>query len=479
MPALACAVCCLQCPGGDAILATIGHWRVSNESAQVVGCPRAPTCLEGGKCAPGYEGVVCGGCSKGYALAMPFRCVKCQSKTGAAGMFLASVFVLLFFAGTGIQLTIAGNRQAAATSAAAAAPCDPRPGDILKILTLFLQYIAIVGTLPVPFPASLVGVMSSANWLFAGTSSGSAAWLTSPFECVLQGLKVPAAIGKLLVYLSMPLAVAAVELAVFAAVYMRCSKGKKQHLPVAVVLLVTGFFTLPGWVQAVFSFCNCYGIQDPTLTPSLWWVPHMAQACYAGYHLKWALALGVPCLIICCAIPVVMFFGLWCNRKRLSERSFCESYGHLYCLYKERAFWWECVILGQTMVLVALSIFSTQVGTYIVVLLVGMHLAIALQLLHAFKPYSAPLLQRLHVAALYCMLLDVFVALLMFAQPARPSRARDIGIAEAAAAALALVVNVAFIAVCCILIARCFLRGPGGAAMRSILARCGKLRTKT
>jgi hypothetical protein len=277
----------------------------------------------------------------------------------------------------------------------------------------------------------------------------------------------------------MPLVVAAVELAVFSLIYTGCAKRKKQHsrwrLPVAVVLLVSAFFTLASWVQAVFSFFNCYGIQDPTLSPSLWWVPNMAQACYEGSHRTWALALGAPCLILCCAIPVVMFACLWRNRQRLSDSRFQESYGHLYSLYTKRAFWWESVILGQTIVLVALSIFPTQIGTYFVVVLVGVHLAFALQLLHVFRPYASSLLQRLHIASLYCLLLDVLVALLMFGQPARPAHARGVGIAQAAVAILAVVLNVAFIVVCCVLIGRCFFRGPGGAALRNIFARCGKL----
>lgn len=413
---------------------------------------------------------------------MPFRCVKCQSLASAVGVFVASVLVLLLFAGAGIQLTITGNREAIKAPASVTSPPDPRPGDILKVLTLFLQYVAILGTLPVPFPASLAGVMSSANWMFAGTASTSAAWLISPFECVLQGLVFPAAIAKLLVYLSMPLVVAAVELAVFFLIYAGCAKRKKQqslwHLPVAVVLLVSGFFTLPSWVQAVFSFFNCYSIQDFTLSPSLWWVPHMAQACYEGYHRTWALALGVPCLILCCAIPVVMFAYLWHNRKRLSDSKFQESYGHLYSLYRKRSFWWESVILGQTIVLVALSIFATQIGTYFVVVLVGVHLAFALQLLHVFRPYVSSMLQRLHIGSLYCLLLDVLVALLMFGQPARPTQARHVGIAQAAVAVFAVIVNVAYIVVCCGLIGRCFLRGPAGRAMRNMVARCGKLRSK-
>jgi hypothetical protein len=75
------------------------------------------------------------------------------------------------------------------------------------------------------------------------------------------------------------------------------------------------------------------------------------------------------------------------------------------------------------------------------------------------------------------LLLDVFVALLMFAQPALPTRTRDIGIGQIVAAFLAVCVNVAFIFICCMLIVRCVFRGPSGNVVRSIVARCRKGRS--
>jgi hypothetical protein len=291
------------------------------------------------------------------------------------GFFFATLLALLLLAGISIQLTITANREAAATAASSAlgvtssaiatsgtAQPDPSAGHVLKLLTLFLQYVAILGTLPVPLPPAFLGFTSAASGLFAG----GAAWFTSPFECAWQGATVPVPIAKLLVHLSMPLVVAAVELVVFFTVGKAFGRRKKQRLPLTVVLLVSAFFTLPGWVQAVFSFFNCYGIQDPSLTASWWWVPHMAQACYIGYHRTWALSLGVPCLILCCAIPVTMFIALWRNRKRLSQRSCCESYGICtVCIEREhsggsasfwvrRLFWWLCRYLLHKLVLTSL-----------------------------------------------------------------------------------------------------------------------------
>lgn len=250
---------------------------------------------------------MCASCSSGYGLAAPFKCVKCRSAASAIAVFLAALLVLLVFTGTGIQLTLASNRESSTLDRASS--CEPCAGDVMKLLTLFLQYFAIQGTLPVALPSPLPGFMSAANWLFAGTSSASATWLTTPFECVLRGANVPAPVLQLLVHLCMPLVVASVEVVVFLALYACCCRNRRQTLHLTVVLLVSAFNTFPAWVRAVFSFFNCYEIQDPSLSLSLWWVPAMAQGCYLGYHRAWTFALGLPCLLICCAIPAAVLLA--------------------------------------------------------------------------------------------------------------------------------------------------------------------------
>jgi hypothetical protein len=52
----------------------------------------------------------------------------------------------------------------------------------------------------------------------------------------------------------------------------------------------------------------------------------------------------------------------------------------------------------------------------------------ALQLLQLVRPYPAQMLHRLHVASLCCLLLNLFVALLMFDQS--PATSGAMGIAQ-------------------------------------------------
>jgi len=391
-------------------------------------------------------------------------------------VFGASVLVFLAFIALTIQLTFSSNL---------ASSSDPSMGDVMKLLALFLQYVGIIGSLPVVWPASLLNFMSAADWVF-GASAGLS-WASSPFECLLHGTAVQPAVLKALVFICMPIAVVCIEALLFFGVVYACGcratgshRQSRRQGRLPVIVLVSMFFTFPIWLRAVFSFFGCYSVEDPGLLHTLKWVQDMAQACYLGYHRAWSLGLGVPCLILCCAAPVALCLGLWLSRSRLSSRSFRERYGSVYRLYAGHAYWWKAVILSQTMLLVALSVFSAQIGSYASVLLAGLVIALSIQLLQSVRPYAARMLHRIHLGTLWCLLVNVFVALLMFTQPqSSPAKARALARGQVAAAALAVMLNACFLLACCACVVVCFLRSPTRAKVSGILGKlCGNLGVK-
>jgi hypothetical protein len=124
------------------------------------------------------------------------------------------------------------------------------------------------------------------------------------------------------------------------------------------------------------------------------------------------------------------------------------------------------VIWVQTILLVTLSVFATQIGIYTAVLLYGLHLVASLVLLQYFRPFSMSLLHHTHVATTCCLLLNIFVALLMFAQPPGPSQAKGLEVAQTAVACVALAAGCAFVIACVTFMVRCFLHSSSWAYMR-------------
>jgi hypothetical protein len=381
-------------------------------------------------------------------------------------VFVASTLVLLVFTGVGIQLTLTSSKEDTVESVA-----HPTAGNVLKLLALFLQYTSVIGSLPVPWPAPLLALITASDWAFASSVGQTLAWVKSPLECALMGLRVPSAMLKQLVYLLMPAFVAVVELLFFVSIYSCCCRSQKQRVVLfVVVLLVSAFFTFPIVLRAAFSFFGCFRVEDPSLPFSLWWVQGMAQPCYRGAHRMWAFAVGLPFLVVCCSAPVVLGCWLWRNSARMGDPAFRERFGHLYHLYRAHAYWYEPVILIQTILLVALAVFASQIGNYAAVLLTGLHIAMALQLLQLVRPYAALMLHRLHVASLCCLLLNVFVALLMFDQPGRATSGA-FGVAQAAAAAFAVTMSGCFIVVSCGCMGISYYRDPDRVRVRSLMAR--------
>jgi hypothetical protein len=175
-------------------------------------------------------------------------------------------------------------------------------------------------------------------------------------------------------------------------------------------------------------------------------------------------------LVLCCAAPLVVFLGLWRNKRKMTSTGFRARYGNLYRLYRAHAYGFEAVILVQTISLVAISVFAWHIGSYTAVLLSALYVSFSLQLLQAVRPYASDVLHRVHVAALCCLLLDVFVALLMFAEPAG-GLLRSVAVAQGVTAAFALAMNACFVIACGVLIVICFFRSPAGAKLQRLLAR--------
>lgn len=424
-----------------------------------------------------WGGGGCGACAPGYALSSPYKCIKCGSVAATVLHWIAPggpLLVLLLVAGIAIPLAMAANKTPPKQLVGGSlGQSRPSPGQVSKLLALFLQYVAILGSLPLPWPEMLLNLFNSAEWLFGSTPGQVSAY--SPFECLLRGVGVPSAVLKLLVQLCTQATRMLVHLVVFSCIYFIrnkkaghpiLSKQLRQPVYVPVVLLVCAFLTFPGWVRTVFSFFACQNVQDPTLPHSLWWAHDMNHACYRGYHKAWSLGLGIPCLILCCLAPVLLFGGLVWNRAKLSQPSFKARYGSVYELYCAQAFYWEAVIWVQTILLVAVSVFATQIGIYTAVLLCGLHLVTSLVLLQYFRPFYASLLHHTHVAAHCCLLLNIFVALLMFAQPPGPSQEHSPGVAQTAAACVALAASCAFVVACVMVMVRCFLHSSAWAYLR-------------
>jgi hypothetical protein len=124
-------------------------------------------------------------------MTMPLQCRKCLPPARQLGTYLAIVFVTVLFVAVTVRFTWQDNKEN---------DNSLRPSDLVKVLVSYLQYMVIISTISVPWPAFLVTLYASATVVF-GAASGQALSL----DCLLQHYGVgkdvlPIAIQRQLVY---------------------------------------------------------------------------------------------------------------------------------------------------------------------------------------------------------------------------------------------------------------------------------------
>ncbi|KAG2483018.1 hypothetical protein HYH03_018098 [Edaphochlamys debaryana] len=141
------------------------------------------------------------------------------------------------------------------------------------------------------------------------------------------------------------------------------------------VLMLAIFVLFPSWADAGFSIFSCMVVDDTTkgaanpfsgqdfavaTSPYGYWTRNMQQECYVGAHAALYVPLGVVFLIVFCLTPpIVNFVLLWRQRAKLQSNPYTRRvYGFMYSRYRPKYYWWDSVVMCQTLALVAVDVFG-------------------------------------------------------------------------------------------------------------------------
>eukprot|EP00775_Hariotina_reticulata_P006780 gene6780-6997_t len=408
-----------KCGGGSHVAPVAGYWHSMPQSVQLHACPNAAACKAGGTCAGGYGGRVCGSCAEGYGLREPFQCSACHGFGRSVGLYVAGWVVMLALVVYTWHNTARDNQQTTR---------GVRPSDILKVLIPFCQYLAILSCLNVSWPRSIVAVLSGLSLLFG---MGHVAFV----DCMashgpaLTGL--PLAVQRLLLSLFTPFAVlaAAVLLHLLDWLVQRYMLRRLRATfqaffwnRLVVIVLTVLFMFYPNLVRAATSSFACFHLdvagegpypQYSTATAKHgYFVFDLQQECYQGYHLVLVLALAIPAaLVFCVFVPVGIWAGLSCNKSSLSQLKVRRQFGSLYHAYKQQHYYWESIVCVQTVILVCIAVFSSELGVFYSALLLNAAFVASLLLQVAFRPYAYRIVHQLQMQASACLYLVTLLAL--------------------------------------------------------------------
>jgi hypothetical protein len=410
-------------------------------------------------------------CTADHAAYGAFRCLKCRSRTSSSALYAVACVVILAYIYLLWHLTVYDNRLETQEVYAA---------DILKILTIYMQSMAILATLKLQWPRSLAVLATPFEWMFTAGSS------IVPLGCVLPNAAAehvdgsPAAVliimAQLLLPFAMLVAAAVVKLLVHACrlAYRKYHPSSTADRPGAeqgaegaqkgafplqsygsslyVLALVVLFLFHPMMVRAVLALAACHTL-DKAGQGSYWqysqatadsgfWEHDMGQACWEGYHRRWALGLGIPAgLLVLVVVPVGVWVMLARNKGNLTEHSFKVHWGFLYRAYNPNCWWWSVVVFLQLIFLVAITTFVNILGSYYAMLLLCLVFVVVGSLSLWYKPYGFQSLYHLHLASTGCLWFTCFGALSFIeVDQTSPDAAKD------AVAILLVVVNLVFIA---------------------------------
>jgi hypothetical protein len=434
------ATLCQQCPANalcsaDVVSPVVGYWHSSPRSLQMHRCPITGSCKEGGVCLTGHTGNLCGQCAYGFGTTAPLRCGRCMDPRLQLGLYMLVVGATVLFITVTVHFTWQDNK---------AGDKSLRATDLIKVLVQFLQYLVILGSISVPWPAFLVGMFTAATMVF-GVGSGQALSLDCWLPQYLPS-RLPLALQRQLSYFvgALVVAVACVVLMnllhvcnqVWKACTHKLTRGRRQQPTprlhfwsrLRVTLLVTAFYAYPTLVRGALSFFACLRIDDASKQPHPeysisshtmgYWVSAIQQECFAGWHQPWALGFGLPAvLLLCVGVPLGMFLFLWYSKAQTTDAAFREHYGFLFRNYTDSKPWWEAVWAVQTVLLTAISVFHFTIQAYYALLLMALVVLISGVAQTAARPYEQRLLHRLHLASTSCLFLVVWLSLALFSAP--------------------------------------------------------------
>jgi hypothetical protein len=334
------------------------------------------------------------------------------------------------------------NTPSATTSSSS--HCDP--AHLLRPLVLYMQWMLIIATINVQWPVSMLYALKGLAWVWAPTSPDTLA----PDCITVFSTSVPWAIQKVIFYLAVPVAMlvmlVAVEWASLAIHKCRlpvaadaavpqiindgssgstttttttttASSGSMADHLIASGMVVT-FFFLPSVVRTLFSMFACMKIDTPVPPPyeaaavGWFWSYDTNTPCLQGLHLRWALGLGIPLItIVCLCLPAAILCVTLRNRSRLDDPDFMMHYGFLYRYYTPKHCYYDAVVVVETMVLVAISVFGFALGPHLQSILLNVALLVFAVLLLAVRPHAQARAAHVAYASAGCLYMTSYTVL--------------------------------------------------------------------
>ncbi|KAL3155043.1 hypothetical protein ABBQ38_011563 [Trebouxia sp. C0009 RCD-2024] len=452
------------------------------------------------QCAEGHYGPLCSLCIRDgpepYGRTGTWACQKCRSNSQILGAFAASNLLVLAFLYWSIYSTLMDNEEDVTNPEQRV-----KASELTRALTLWMQYISMVGSTNVSVPISFGWLFSFTHFAFSSVSSGILST-----DCLIgAGGTIDPAIKRVILRLAMPwftlvililaqvlrwwyqsrnAAVTVVQsqrppprgvsafaqpqpptaasLAQLGGTHTpQSSKSEEIRRRLLVTLLVVGFYYYPSLVTDALSLFACYNVDRlspdslyPGNSRATWhrgyWLSDMSMECFTGQHMRWSGFLGVPLLVITTlSMPLISLGLLLYHRGSLDLTSVRLRYGFIYSPYRNGFWFWDNVVLLTTFALAVTLVFASTLNTYFQLSIMLMIMVVDLTVLAHASPHREALSQSVQVFSRFTVVASTLTCIYFVDETGVASKA-----GLRAAAILVLLLNALFLLVTVVLIVR-------------------------
>ncbi|CAG9319461.1 unnamed protein product [Blepharisma stoltei] len=399
---------CLPCPSSAicydnyTIVPKKGYWRNSMMTSIFWNCPYSKACLGSpdihnlsytGVCKEGYKGNMCQSCKHNYSRLYKNECIKCPGIV--SNVFRLLGFLVFIITILVIMIKTARNsvyRSEAFTSV------------YIRIFWNFLQVLVIITTFNLNWPNEVIELFHINDILdYTGQ-------LLYSLECFLQ-LSVSrddVYFKRIVISSAMPFCLG---IFCFAGLFFWKIRTKRFHyimddfISTAVVML---FLIHPSLMYDLFSIYSCKEIN-----PGEFWLnAELDIRCWTPEHSFYAFIIAMPAIIIWgIAVPALCLTNLARNGDRLDEVWIKLRYGFLFNGYKSKYYYWEFVIAYSKMILIAFSIFLSNVSIAVQAIAAVILLYVFLHTQRRNTPFILQIFNRMEFVSKFISLLTAFSGL--------------------------------------------------------------------
>ncbi|KAL0046540.1 hypothetical protein WJX82_003308 [Trebouxia sp. C0006] len=427
------------CSGGQVMVPQAGFWMSSPFSDSMVACPYGAACvgsndalkacLQPGnqspnplqqdscqlevsmesagptsfmtkQCKDGYHGYACTSCVRNsthtFGKVGSLKCQLCRSPSLIVVTYIASTILVLMLLCYTILVTLQENTEARNTDedGGDAAPKESvKVSELLRALTLWLQYISLLGQANIPAPSTEdhsapgCATHSVSDWDSNMASekgrqaSGGIHWLSTAYSCYATHHVAEDKLGR----------------------------------RILVSLLTVVFYYYPSTLTNTLSIFTCYRLDTPATLKKYpgnarakwhggYWLPDMQRPCWTGWHATHAVPLGVVLMLGCICIFLLPILLLFKHRHKLKSTPLKYRFGFIYRPYRRRFWFWDSIVLMQTFALASAQVFALALSAYFHLTIMLMILVVGFAILAFFQPFEAPLSQNTQFAGMLAVL---------------------------------------------------------------------------